>query len=111
VAGVTRPTVTLVSILPTAHSNPPVRRRLHLVIVMAALVAIALPSSALADVSATCTTDTTTTYCAQLPQGTNATAAGDGLVIVEATFGVIIAMTTGVVMLRKLFAAAGWAPW
>lgn len=77
----------------------------------AAFVGLVVVPAARADTVATCTTDSQTSYCEQLPTGTNSDASSSGFVIAEATMGVLISMTTGVILLRKLFALAGWGSW
>jgi hypothetical protein len=76
----------------------------------AGFVAVAA-GTARADTAATCTTDTATSYCEQLPTGSNDGAAQDGFVLVEATLGVLMSLLVGFFVLRKIFAAAGLGSW
>ena len=78
------------------------------VLVSGAVALSLLAAPAFADTSATCTTDTATSYCEQLPAGTNASGAMDGFVLVEATSGVLFTFLTGWWIYRKLLGSAGW---
>lgn len=83
------------------------KRHLALALVIA-LLAPALVAGQAAANPASCTTDTSTSYCEQVPSGVNAQASSDGFVLAEASMGVILGLFAGFWVLRKAFQATGW---